>query len=146
MAAEAFDATTLDDICVAADARRREVYWARYSRVAGRQSGPWVMRPADIEAEHRWVAWVGSGAREHPDDFAQVLLVGEFPQAVWVARLVRDLLSDGAQVVGSTLDLSEHGSDGAATANALIGQALLPPEPLYLRRPDAAQPVIVSAT
>ena len=138
MAAEAFATTDLDELCVAVDARRREVYWAAYSRTGGRTTGPWVMRPSDIEPSFRQRAWVGPA--EHASDLA--VEVTAYPHAAWVGRTVVALLAAGVVAVSPSLELAEHGADGGGTAAALVGHALLTPEPLYLRRPDAAIPVV----
>ncbi len=107
-------ASGLDEpFVVATDARRKEVYWARYDDCRTRVTEPAVDRPADIAAEVAGLPAVGAGAR----------LYGEvFPDA-------RD---------------PEHQSADALAALAAerlaAGEALLPPRPLYLRRPDAQVP------
>jgi tRNA threonylcarbamoyladenosine biosynthesis protein TsaB len=140
MAAEAFATTELDELCVAVDARRREGYWAAYSRAGGRTTGPWVMRPSEIASTYRQRAWVGPA--EHASDL--VVQVTAYPRAAWVGRTVAALFAEGAVAVAPSLELAEHGADGGSTAAALVGHALLSPEPLYLRRPDAAVPVVRS--
>lgn len=108
---------------VASDARRKELYWARYDVEGHRLAGPRV-RPADE---------VG------PD------VVRGAASAVWVARGVQALLRQGAaSAVAAELPLDTHGADTGATEAALRGAALLPARPLYLRRPDAMVPVSLS--
>lgn len=51
---------------VATDARRKEVYWARYADRHRRVDGPHVDRPADIATEE---LVVGRGAMLYPDAF-----------------------------------------------------------------------------
>ena len=138
MAAAAFATTSHDRLCVAVDARRREVYWAAYSRSGGRTTGPMVMRPDQIDPDHRGLPWVG------PEDHASELEVEvpAYPQASWVGRSVTGLLEAGEQPWSPAPELSDHGADGRGTATALVGHSLLAPEPLYLRRPDAAIPVV----
>jgi tRNA threonylcarbamoyladenosine biosynthesis protein TsaB len=92
---------------VATDARRKEVYWARYADRHTRVDGPHVDRPADIATTD---AVVGRGALLYPD---------AFPKSVGPEN-------------PSAADL--------ATLAASGGVSLLPPEPLYLRRPDAIEP------
>ncbi|MEU4262333.1 tRNA (adenosine(37)-N6)-threonylcarbamoyltransferase complex dimerization subunit type 1 TsaB [Streptomyces sp. NPDC025273] len=97
---------------VATDARRKEVYWARYEE--GRTTGePGVDRPADIAERLAGLPVVGAGALLYPE---------AFPDARG----------------------PEHVSAGALAALAAerlaAGDALLPPQPLYLRRPDAQVP------
>lgn len=96
----------LAEFAVASDARRKEVYFARY-RDGLRIEGPIVDKP-DVLATELPVA--GQGAVLYPDAFPHAIDVG-FPDAGVLCRLV---------------------------AEARV--ALLPPEPLYLRRPDAVAP------
>ncbi|HEX6472576.1 MAG TPA: tRNA (adenosine(37)-N6)-threonylcarbamoyltransferase complex dimerization subunit type 1 TsaB [Streptosporangiaceae bacterium] len=98
---------------VASDARRKEVYWARYDSARRRAGDVAVGPPADAAAPGLPV--LGEGAalyREVLGPPAGPLL----PSAAALAELVVTRLS------------------GAA------GPPLLPPEPLYLRRPDARMP------
>ncbi|MFI9077751.1 tRNA (adenosine(37)-N6)-threonylcarbamoyltransferase complex dimerization subunit type 1 TsaB [Streptomyces sioyaensis] len=112
---------------VATDARRKEVYWARYepgtapgepgtpSRPATRLTEPAVDRPADIAHEVAGVPAVGAGA------------------------LLYDTVFTGVR-----RDRPEHQSAAALAALAAqklaAGEEMLPPQPLYLRRPDAQVP------
>ncbi|MHB1212926.1 MAG: tRNA (adenosine(37)-N6)-threonylcarbamoyltransferase complex dimerization subunit type 1 TsaB [Candidatus Nanopelagicales bacterium] len=126
---------------VAGDARRREVYWAAYSGDGQRLQGPLVSRPGDIDPGLRSGAWLGSGARQYADCFGSVR-AGErpgwcHPHAAWIARRVGALLAAGVVPGLGPAPLSGHGDDGSPTAAALRGAVLLPPRPLYLRRPDA---------
>ncbi len=91
---------------VATDARRREVYWARYSAAGVRVDGPHVSKPADVEWRGRSF---GAGAAMYPDAFDAH--EPHLPDAGVLASLV----ASGAVEV-------------------------LPPDPLYLRRPDAVEP------
>jgi tRNA threonylcarbamoyl adenosine modification protein YeaZ len=108
---------------VAADARRREVYWAPYLRVPGglgwaRTDGPHVSAPGEVEA-----------------------LVGDrLPVAGRGALLY-------PQVLGPALPAPADVSAGVLAQVAVRALALpaaegplLPPDPLYLRRPDAVEP------
>ncbi|BDM73960.1 tRNA (adenosine(37)-N6)-threonylcarbamoyltransferase complex dimerization subunit type 1 TsaB [Streptomyces nigrescens] len=100
---------------VATDARRKEVYWARYADARTRITEPAVDRPADIADQVAGVPAVGAGA----------------------------LLYDSV-FTGVRRDAPEHQSAGAlaelAAAKLAAGEELLPPQPLYLRRPDAQVP------
>lgn len=116
---------------VATDARRKEVYWARYDET-GRVAGPGVDRPADV-ARHLSVHQMpvaGEGAPIYPEHFP-VAVAPTYPAAATLCR-----------IVGAALARGEGGADGAAAAPAGAGgrRVLLPPEPLYLRRPDAREP------
>lgn len=102
------------DVVVVTDARRREVYWARY--VAGsRVEGPAVVRPADL------------AARLVPGD--RVVGAG--------AVLHRDVLGE---VDGSVLHPSVPRLVSRAAGRVLAGEPGDGLTPLYLRRPDAVEP------
>ena len=107
--AEALGAMSL---LVASDARRREVYWARY--VDGiRVDGPHVDHPADVSTVDS-AAMAGAGARLYAGVLNLPLLDADYPEP---APLVE------------------------AAAERVRAQAASEPlTPLYLRRPDAAVP------
>jgi tRNA threonylcarbamoyl adenosine modification protein YeaZ len=99
------------------DARRRQVYWARYA--AGRRvDGPELSPPAELAARYAGEvpAVVGAGALALPDLFAAYDVDAErpYPRARDVAALVAERVR--ARAPGD------------------------PPDPLYLRRPDARPP------
>jgi tRNA threonylcarbamoyl adenosine modification protein YeaZ len=102
------------DFLVATDARRRELYWARYDRAGQRIAGPQVSRPADIPADGLPAA--GEGPMIYPEVLPDALGPA-FPAAATLCRVAV-----------------------AALANGDPGGLLLPPEPLYLRRPDVREP------
>lgn len=104
---------------VASDARRQEVYWAQYDADGRRVAGPRVRLAADVAAS------VPRG----------------MAHGMWVARRVQELLRAGVQPSSVDIALDAHGADTGATEAALAGAQLLPPRPLYLRRPDAMVPV-----
>ncbi|QFG70294.1 tRNA (adenosine(37)-N6)-threonylcarbamoyltransferase complex dimerization subunit type 1 TsaB [Ornithinimicrobium pratense] len=111
------------ELLVATDARRKEVYWARYRVDQGRATrvaGPGVARAADLPREVRELPVVGRGALLYPDALPH-------------------LLPDGPRDVdpGELADLAVRLRAGAHPDE---DAALLPPEPLYLRRPDAVAP------
>jgi tRNA threonylcarbamoyladenosine biosynthesis protein TsaB len=109
---------------VATDARRRELYWAVH--VAGtptapavpeRIEGPHVTAPAELPTD---VRVFGRGAMLYPEVHAvQWEPVGP--------------LDVDAGAVAELVAL-------ATAAQPVVGTQLLAPEPLYLRRPDAAPP------
>jgi tRNA A37 threonylcarbamoyladenosine modification protein TsaB len=107
----AVDRTDVDGpFAVATDARRKEVYWAAYDHPAVRSAGPFVARPAEAAAQLGGVPVAGRGAAMYPDSFPE--------------RIAPDYPGAG--------DLASMVVSGAAR--------VLPPEPLYLRRPDVAEP------
>ncbi|MFF4970488.1 tRNA (adenosine(37)-N6)-threonylcarbamoyltransferase complex dimerization subunit type 1 TsaB [Streptomyces sp. NPDC001083] len=96
---------------VATDARRKEVYWARYADSRTRVSEPAVDRPADLVLDG--LPAVGAGALLYPDTFPDV----RAPEHVSAAALA-----------------------SLAAERLAVGEELEPPRPLYLRRPDAQVP------
>ena len=105
------------ELLVAADARRHEVYWARY-RDGVRMQGPAVGKPADVPTDGV-AAMTGAGARQYADMLELPLLDVDHPDP---ARLV-DRASDQIR--------------SAAPSQTLV--------PLYLRRPDAVPPAAPKA-
>jgi len=110
IAADAASAAAGREFLVATDARRREVYWARYSPAGQRLSGPSVAAPATLPAG---LPAAGEGAVLYQG------LLGDpipprYPCAATAVLLCAKRLSRG-----------DH---------------LPPAEPLYLRRPDARVP------
>ena len=99
-------------LLVATDARRKEVYWARYE-CGVRSAGPAVDRPADVPCDGVTGA-VGAGVDLYPDVLGVPLLPGRFPTVTGLARCAADRVRTAAP--------SE------------------PLTPLYLRRPDAVAP------
>ncbi|TDP39858.1 tRNA (adenosine(37)-N6)-threonylcarbamoyltransferase complex dimerization subunit type 1 TsaB [Nocardia ignorata] len=97
------------ELLVVTDARRREVYWARYLDGA-RVAGPEVCKPADVPMGDA-VAIAGSAA--HVDDFDLPVLPNETPSPAGLVAVAAPALLAGA-----------------------VPEALVP---LYLRRPDAVQ-------
>ncbi|MFJ9370219.1 tRNA (adenosine(37)-N6)-threonylcarbamoyltransferase complex dimerization subunit type 1 TsaB [Nocardia sp. NPDC101769] len=103
------------ELLVVTDARRREVYWARYrtaaeGRTLTRSEGPEVSKPADLDQA---AATVIAGSASHVDYFDLPVLPVETPSP---AGLVR-----------------------CAAAEILAGVVPAPLVPLYLRRPDAVE-------
>ncbi|RII21001.1 tRNA threonylcarbamoyladenosine biosynthesis protein TsaB [Streptomyces sp. YIM 130001] len=101
------------DFVVATDARRKEVYWARYTSSRTRVAGPSVDRPADIAEQVAGLPAVGAGARLYPETFT-------------------DARDPGHVSAGALAAL--------AAERLAAGEELLEPRPLYLRRPDAQVP------
>jgi tRNA threonylcarbamoyladenosine biosynthesis protein TsaB len=102
--------TGAGDYLVATDARRRELYWARYDGNGQRRHGPFVGKPADLPAG---LPVAGTGPVLYPELTAEPLSP-QYPSAGELA--------------------------GMAAARVLAGQPPRPPDPLYLRRPDAREP------
>jgi tRNA threonylcarbamoyl adenosine modification protein YeaZ len=98
------------EFLVATDARRREVYWARYSAAGQRSRGPQVSRPGDVP---RGLAVAGEAALIYPD-LSDRPLEPAFPSAAQLAAI--------------------------AAGRRARGEPPQPAVPLYLRRPDAREP------
>jgi tRNA threonylcarbamoyladenosine biosynthesis protein TsaB len=109
---------------VATDARRRELYWAVY--VAGTPTAP--APPARIEGPEV------SSPHVLPRDL-RVFGRGAtlYPEVEPAGASVAGPLDVDAGAVAELVAL-------ATAARPITGVELLPPEPLYLRRPDAAPP------
>lgn len=130
LARQAFDLGATGEVLVATDARRREVYWARYRALGEhdveRLAGPEVSTPADVAAAHSDFVVpgggviVGSGAALYPEVLPP-RWPGAGPEAV---RAVDAAVL--AQLVAARLR--------AEAAGAEVDLSL---EPRYLRRPDA---------
>jgi tRNA threonylcarbamoyl adenosine modification protein YeaZ len=99
------------EFAVATDARRKEVYWARYDAAGRRTDGPHVGRAGSIEGA-AGLAVAGAGGLLYPEAFGEVIGPA-YPDAATLCGIV---------------------------TGRPAGAALLPPEPLYLRRPDAREP------
>lgn len=114
---------------VTSDARRREVYWARY--IGGvRVDGPHVGRLEDLPAH--------AGAAALP------VVTGQRPSALVMAQLARAWQGRPLAAIDPAA-LSAHGEDDGSTAAMLAGATLLEPRPLYVRRADAAMPTSMVA-
>ena len=100
------------EFLVATDARRKEVYWARYGADHARLDGPHVATPADLAHQHPELPAYGRGAE----------------------------LYDGVlRLAGTVRDPRAAALADAVIAGRVVE---LPLEPLYLRRPDAQPQVI----
>jgi tRNA threonylcarbamoyladenosine biosynthesis protein TsaB len=112
IAAEATREAAGREFIVATDARRQEVYWARYTAAGERLSEPQVTAPALVPAG-RPIA--GEGPLLHAELAAVGVPIGpRYPSAVQLAQIGADRLARGVP---------------AAAADAM-----------YLRRPDARVP------
>jgi tRNA threonylcarbamoyl adenosine modification protein YeaZ len=100
------------EFAVATDARRKEVYWARYAAAGHRLEGPLVGPAAAIPGAAD-LPVAGAGGQLYPEAFGEVIEPA-YPDAGTLCGLV--------------------------AARIAAGQPVLPAEPLYLRRPDAREP------
>jgi tRNA threonylcarbamoyl adenosine modification protein YeaZ len=98
------------EFLVATDARRKELYWGRYSAARERTGGPEVCPATDLEAG---LPVAGEGALLYPELGAEPI-GPRYPDAACLAALVAKRIASGIPPA--------------------------PAEPLYLRRPDAREP------
>jgi tRNA threonylcarbamoyl adenosine modification protein YeaZ len=107
------------DFLVATDARRREVYWARYDADGHRLDGPAVGYPADVaetaadRQDRPGILTAGAGALLYPGVLGEPI-GPSYPAAATLARIAAQQLAAGLPGSGA--------------------------EPIYLRRPDARVP------
>jgi tRNA threonylcarbamoyl adenosine modification protein YeaZ len=109
--AVAYGSGLTEPFLVATDARRKEVFWARYADLRTRLDGPFVERPAQVPVEGLPV--VGAGAELYGEAFGPSA-GPPYPYAGALASLAAERLAQGIP--------------------------LDPPRPIYLRRPDAVVP------
>ena len=111
------DAASMGQSCVVAtDARRKEVYWARYDvtlRGVVRKGEPMVAKAEAIADEVRGLPAIGRGAVLYAESFG--------PRS-------------------GPLDVSAGALADLAARRMSAGNVLPEPEPMYLRRPDATPP------
>lgn len=101
-------------VVVVTDARRREVYWARYDVSGNRVAGPSVSAPSDVDLDGvDRVA--GQGVSLYADAFP-VGVEPLYPTSEGLASAAADAVLAGAEPAALT--------------------------PLYLRRPDAKEPTV----
>lgn len=112
----AMEVATEDELLVVTDARRREVYWARY-RAGVRVGGPGVLAPRALDVES---AQVIAGSALHVDFFDLQVEPVESPTPRGLVR--------------------------CAAAALLEGRPPPPLTPRYLRRPDAVPPAWATVT
>jgi tRNA threonylcarbamoyladenosine biosynthesis protein TsaB len=101
------------EFLVATDARRKEVYWARYDVAGRRVAGP-AVGPASSIPEAAELAVAGAGGQLYPEAFGEQIGPA-YPDAGVLCGLV-------------------------ALSSSVAPVPLLAAEPLYLRRPDAREP------
>jgi tRNA threonylcarbamoyl adenosine modification protein YeaZ len=106
----AFATGRCEPFAVATDARRRELFWATYSGMESRTTGPMVGSPEAVRDALRGLPVVCPPGT--PDVAGVDVVAGEHPRGVALCRLV--------------LARIRQGSDHEA------------PTPLYLRRPDVS--------
>jgi len=92
---DAIGVQTTGEILVVTDARRREVYWARY-RNGVRTGGPAVNAPADVDPG---TADAAAGSPEHAGYFGLPVCRPVYPTPAGLVRAVSDWSDDPAPLV-----------------------------------------------
>ncbi len=136
-------------VAVATDARRREVYWAVYADGV-RIAGPFVGRPqtvVDVLREMSVDRVVGPGVALYPDVFADLTGIdpGSGPGARPGSGVSAQVGSDPDGAPGSIRPVAPGYPSPIilarlAAPDVLARRPSAPLVPLYLRRPDAAEP------
>ena len=98
---------------VVIDARRKELFWASYESPTTRTTEPAAATPQAIAEHIGALPVVGAAATPYADLFANVQ-PPSLPSAGWLGKLAHQQL--------------------------LNADSMLPPRPIYLRRPDTAPP------
>ncbi|MCT9928654.1 tRNA (adenosine(37)-N6)-threonylcarbamoyltransferase complex dimerization subunit type 1 TsaB [Planotetraspora sp. A-T 1434] len=122
---------------VATDARRKEVFWARYGDARTRLDGPRVDRPHDLPGN---LPVVGAGGRLYADIIGPSRVSGpDHPSAGALAALAAEHLAGLSPDQARELARVPEGRvDSVEKARELA--VLGPARPIYLRRPDAQIP------
>lgn len=131
-----------EEFIVATDARRSEIYWARYSPVGVRVWGPTVGKPTAVAESVTTTEWFGNGLDRHPavvQGFELDVKPPVHPGARWISSVATTARKAGASLPTTQPVLADHASGEGAAIDA--GQTLFAPYPLYLRRPDAVPSV-----
>jgi tRNA threonylcarbamoyladenosine biosynthesis protein TsaB len=112
------------EFLVATDARRKEVYWARYDAAGRRLEGPLVGGAGSIAGAAE-LPVAGAGGQLYPAAFGEVIGPA-YPDARTLCAIVAGHLREQAGPPSPPVPL--------------LAVPLLDAEPLYLRRPDAREP------
>jgi tRNA threonylcarbamoyladenosine biosynthesis protein TsaB len=121
-------ATPGREFLVATDARRKEVYWARYDGDGRRREGPLAGVASSIPGAAELTV-AGAGGQLYPEAFGAVTGPG-YPQARTLCEIV------AAELAEPGVPDPSRARDGTRG----VRPPLLTADPLYLRRPDAREP------
>lgn len=133
----AFATGRSEPFLVATDARRKEVFWARYGDARTRLDGPGVDRPQDLPGD---LPIVGIGASMYAEIVGPERVAGpDYPSAGALAALAAEQLAGlTPEKAADIARMPEGRIDSVEKARDLL--LLGPPRPIYLRRPDARIP------
>jgi tRNA threonylcarbamoyladenosine biosynthesis protein TsaB len=139
------------EFLVATDARRKEVYWARYDAAGRRVAGPAVGQASSIP-DAAELAVAGAGGQLYPEAFGEVIGPA-YPDAGTLCAIVAQSPAAWSSAAPPSAAPPSAAPPSAAPPSAVPSSAarspavpspglppLLPAEPLYLRRPDAREP------
>ena len=137
------------EFLVATDARRKEVYWARYDVGGRRLEGPGVGSAGSI-AGAAGLPVAGAGGQLYPEAFGEVIGPA-YPDARTLCAIVAEQLDEQAAPPSPAAPSPAPPSPAPPSpavplpavplpAVPLPAVPLLAAEPLYLRRPDAREP------
>ncbi|WP_203885748.1 tRNA (adenosine(37)-N6)-threonylcarbamoyltransferase complex dimerization subunit type 1 TsaB [Planotetraspora kaengkrachanensis] len=133
----AYATKTPGPFLVATDARRKEVFWARYGDRETRLDGPKVDRPQDLPAD---LPVVGAGGLLYADVVGPGRIEGpEHPSAAALAALAAGRLATLTDEEAAAIARVPEGRVDSVEKARELG-VLGPPRPIYLRRPDAQVP------
>lgn len=143
-------------VTVVTRARRAETFWSRFDAEGLREGGPLALPNDDIPRLPRDGVWAGDAVPvtvgadvelgpAHVDAGALGALVLQRREAGESWPQLQASGSDGDGDV-ELEDATQRGDSTQAwlLERARVGRVLLPPRPLYLRRPDAVAPASVS--
>ncbi len=126
------------EFLVATDARRKEVYWARYDAAGRRLEGP-VVGSAGSIAGAAELPVAGAGGQLYPEAFGEVIGPA-YPDARTLCAVVAGQLGEPTVPLPAVPLPAVPLPAVPLPAVPLPAVPLLAAEPLYLRRPDAREP------
>ena len=139
-------------VTVVTRARRVESFWSTYDGAGIRTAGPLALTNESVsamaaDAEPR--IWAGDSAESLTPDTQERLLGPAYPNAHDLAALILERVESGESLpeMVESAELEPATARGDTTEQWLLqriahGRVLLPARPLYLRRPDAVEPVL----
>jgi tRNA threonylcarbamoyladenosine biosynthesis protein TsaB len=113
------------EFAVATDARRKEVYWARYAAADGRATRldePAVLHPVDVPEGMRGLATAGRGPLLYPEVFGAAVPPLDV-SAVALAEVALRQLADGVDVGVDALYLRRPDAQPTAGAKSTLAEA-----------------------
>jgi len=129
-----------------------ESFWSTYDGAGIRTAGPLALTNEAVStmtADGEPRIWAGDAAESLKPDAQECLLGPAHPDARDLAALILERVESGEPLpeVTESAELEPATARGDTTEQWLLqhlahGRVLLPARPLYLRRPDAVEPVL----